>query len=265
MLRRLGLCLMLFGAGFPSPSQPPSQPLGEDFPEDGEFHFLRLEYQDAPEFRRPFGRRRLPDGTPAGWWAQDWPEAEMHFRQGIARLTRIAVGGNRHTHLRDDRIFEYPWIYATQVGWWDLSDAETRRLGQYLERGGFLMVDDFFGRDWQGFRAAMERTLPGAFIEDLPDEDPVMSIVFPIRERVFIPGLRHLRNRAPDGTVLEPTGQGPQWRGMRDKKGRLVVAIHFNQDVGDAWEHADWVEYPENMTSLAYRFGINHIVYAMTH
>ncbi len=226
----------------------------------GEFHFLRMEYTDHPRFRRPFGM-----GRGRGWWMQDWPEAEMHFNQGIRRLTRVDAGEVRHTGLKTDEIYEYPWIYATQVGWWDLSDEETRRLGDYLLRGGFLMVDDFFGADWRGFQEAMERALPGVAIEDLEEEDPVMNIVFDIKERVFIPGLRHLRNRGADGIVIEPTGQPPQWRGMRDAKGNLIVAIHFNQDVGDAWEHADMPEYPENMTSLAYRFGINHIVYAMTH
>jgi hypothetical protein len=231
----------------------------------GEFHFLRLEYTDHPRFRRPFGRGVLPDGTRAGWWMQDWPEAEMHFREGVARLTRVQTGDNRYANLRSDAIFDYPWIYATQAGWWDLSEEETSRLGEYLRRGGFLVVDDFFGPDWAGFAEAMSRALPGTPYEDLADDDPVMNIVFDIRERVFVPGLRHLRNRNAQGEILPPPGQQPRWRGMRDRKGNLVVAIHYNQDIGDAWEHADWAEYPENMTSLAYRFGINHIVYAMTH
>jgi hypothetical protein len=248
-MARLLALLLAFGAW----AEPPAAP-------GGEFHFLRLEYTDSPRFRRPFGM-----GRGRGWWMQDWPEAEMHFNQGIRRLTRIEAGETRHAGLKSDGIYNYPWIYATQVGWWDLSDEETRRLGDYLLRGGFLMVDDFFGGDWIGFQEAMARALPGIPIEDLPDGDPVLSIVFSIRERVFIPGLRHLRNRGPDGIVIEPTGQPPAWRGMRDAKGNLIVAIHFNQDVGDAWEHADMPEYPENMTSLAYRFGINHIVYAMTH
>jgi hypothetical protein len=222
-----------------------------------EFHFLRMEYRDHPRARRSWGR---------GWWMQDWPEAEMHFNQGIRRMTRIDVGEIRHAGLHGNGIFEYPWIYATQVGWWDLSDDETRQLGDYLRRGGFLVVDDFFGpADWSHFAGTMARVLPDRPIEDMRDNDPVMNMVFEIKERVFIPGLRHLRDRGPNGVVIEPTGQPPAWRAIYDERGNILVAINFNVDVGDAWEHADMPEYPEYMTSLAYRFGINYIVYAMTH
>ena len=75
----------------------------------------------------------------------DWPDAEQHFTQGVLRLTRIAAGEPRHFRLTDDRIFDYPWIYATQTGWWDLSDRRTARLREYLLRGGFLVVDDLWG------------------------------------------------------------------------------------------------------------------------
>jgi hypothetical protein len=89
---------------------------------------------------------------------QDWPQSETHFAQGVRRLTRIQIGENLHVPLTDDRIFEYPWAYATQVGYWNLSDAEVSRLREYLLRGGFLVVDDFWGMDeWVVFRDSMER------------------------------------------------------------------------------------------------------------
>ena len=227
------------------------------FAEKAEFYFLRLEYEDAPFVRRPWGR---------GWWMQDMPEAEIHFSHGIQRLTRIDIGEIRHAPLTDDRIYNYPWIYATQVAWWNLSESEVIRLRNYLFRGGFLVVDDFHGdRDWQWFSASIARVLPGLPIIDIPDDDPVMNLVFPIRERTFIPGLRHLR-RGPSGvTTVEPTAIPPSWRAVYDESGRMLIAINFNMDIGDAWEHADMPEYPEQMTSLSYRFGINYILYAMTH
>ncbi len=227
------------------------------FPEKAEFYFLRLEYKDASFVRRPWGR---------GWWMQDMPEAEVHFSQGIERLTRIHVGDCRHTPLTDNRIYEYPWIYATQVAWWDLSEPEVLKLRDYLDRGGFLVVDDFHGdRDWQLFAASMARVLPGKAILDIEDSNPVMNLVFDIKERTFIPGLRHLR-RGPGGTTtVQPTAIPPTWRAIYDDQGRMQVAINFNMDIGDAWEHADLPEYPEQMTSLSYRFGINYILYSMTH
>jgi hypothetical protein len=222
-----------------------------------EFHFIRVEYVDHFQARRGFGR---------GWWMQDWPAAEVHFNQGLRRLTRIDVGKERHIPLTDDRVFDYPWIYATQTGFWDLADAEVERLRKYLLRGGFLMTDDFHGpQDWEVFRQTMARVFPGRPIVDIDESDPLMHVLYDIRERVMIPGLRHLR-RGPGGTVvIQPEYTPPYWRAIHDEEGRLVVAVNFNQDVGDAWEHADMPEYPAEMTGLAYRFGINYIIYAMTH
>ena len=224
---------------------------------DAEFHFVRLEYVDLVGLRRPWGR---------GWWMQDWPEADVHFTQGIRRLTRIAVGEGRHLRLTDDRLFDYPWLYATQVGYWDLSNAETARLREYLLRGGFLVVDDFFGPDdWEVFRLTMERVFPGRPIVEIEDDHAMMRVLYDIKERVQIPGLRHLRVGPRGTSLVNLQGTPPHWRAIYDYEGRLVVAINFNMDIGDAWEHADLPEYPEPMTGLAYRFGINYIIYSMTH
>jgi hypothetical protein len=230
-----------------------TQPAAPDAP--AEFRFVRMEYKDASFARRGFGR---------GWWRQDGPEAEMHFNQGIRRLTRIHTGEGHHLPLTDDRIFDYPWLYATQAGYWSLSDAETARLGDYLRRGGFLVVDDFFGPvEYEVFREAMARAMPGQPIVDLDDGDPIWRVLYDIRERFFIAGLRHLGLGRGFG-MQRPAGP-PAWQAIRDDKGRAVVAINFNMDIGDAWEHADLAEYPEAMTGLAYRTGINYILYAMTH
>lgn len=238
------------------------------FPAKAEFHFLRLEYTDLPQVHRRFSfASRSASGE--GWWMMDWPDADEHFSMGVGRLTRVDTGEPRHVGLQDERIFDYPWIYATQAGWWDLSDRECVRLREYLLRGGFLVVDDFWGPEqWEIFRSTMVRVLPHQPIEDLADSDAVMHVLYSIEEKdhTFIPGTRHLR-RGQDGsiTVQQPEGTAPAWRAIYDDKGRMVVAVNFNTDVGDAWEWADAPEYPEAMTTLAYRFGINYLVYAMTH
>src|SRR6202163_2324666 len=127
---------------------------------NAEFHFLRLEYTDLPQYHRRWGYVSR-DGTGSGWWLVDWPAADNHFSFGIQRLTRIDTGDPRHLRLTDERLFDYPWIYATQTGWWDLTKAETDRLREYLLRGGFLMVDDFWGPEaWEIFRATMQRVFP---------------------------------------------------------------------------------------------------------
>jgi hypothetical protein len=199
----------------------------------------------------------------------DWPDAEQHFTTGVQRLTRIAVAEPRHFRITDPQIFEHPWIYATQVGWWDLSDAEVRCLGEYLLRGGFVLVDDFWGPEqWDTFRRTMQRTLPAYSIVDVPDTDSMMHVLYDIyeKDRTFIPGSRHLRRGARGELIIDqPSGTEPAWRAIYDHRGRMLVAVSYNMDVADAWEFADWPEYPEQKTTLAYRYGINTIVYAMTH
>lgn len=238
------------------------------FPTAADFHFIRLEYTDLPEYHRRWGFASR--GAQAeGWWVVDWPDADDHFTLGVQRLTRIDTGDPRHVRLDDPKLFDYPWIYATQAGWWDLSDTEIAHLREYLLRGGFLVTDDFWGAEqWEIFRGTMNRVFPNRPITDISDADSVMHVLYDIREkdRTFIPGTRHLR-RGPDGriTVQQPAGTAPAWRALYDDKGRMVVAANFNTDVGDAWEYADAPEYPEAMTTLAYRYGVNYLIYAMTH
>jgi hypothetical protein len=238
-----------------------------NFPSRAEFHFIRVEYNDLPEFRRGFGfSSRNARGQ--GWWMVDWPDADDHFSMGVGRLTRVETGDPRHLGLTDDRLFDYPWIYATQTAWWDLSDAEIARLREYLLRGGFLVTDDFWGEDWGLFAGTMARLFPNTPITDIPESDAVMHVVYDIREkdRTWIPGTRHLW-RGPGGQIIvrQPPGTTPAWRAMYDDRDRVMVAVNYNTDVGDAWEYADAPFYPENMTTLAYHYGVNYLVYSMTH
>jgi hypothetical protein len=240
------------------------------FPKDGEFHFVRLEYTDLPQFHRRFGfASRGAEGE--GWWIVDWPDADDHFSLGVQRLTRLDVGEPRHFRLTDDRLWDHPWIYATQTGWWGLDGREIARLREYLLRGGFLVTDDFWGPDptqWDVFRETMDRVLPGRPINDIALTDPVMHVLYDIgpNDLTWIPGTRHIRRAMGGGvTVQQPPGTSPAWRAIDDDAGRMVVAVNYNTDIGDAWEWADSPMYPEKMTALAYRYGINYLVYAMTH
>lgn len=218
-----------------------------------EFHFTRMFYRGGG-----YGR---------GWggsWTTDYPEAEYHFTMGVSRLTRVDIGEQaRMLDITDgDTIFDYPWLYAVEVGRWYLDQREAERLREYLLRGGFLMVDDFHGsRQWAGFVESMERVFPDRPIVEIPDDDEVMHVLYDLDQRIQIPGIAPLRY----GRTYEQDGITPHWRGIYDDDGRLMVAINFNMDLGDAWEHADTPFYPEPMTALAYRFAVNYVVYAMTH
>ena len=105
-------------------------------------------------------------------------------------------------------------------------------------------------------RDAITDVLPGASIVDIPDTDPLLNILFSLDKRTQIPGERHLYS-GMEGP--------PHWRGVYDDRGRLIVALNHNSDMGDAWEHADDPRDPVPMTGTAYRFGVNYVIYAMTH
>ena len=231
-------------------AQPFDNPL-EDSP-TAEFHFARLTYSADPYSR--FGRR-------PGWRA-DYPDAEYHLTKGIARMTNIEAEpvdysgrGGRLIDLTNDQVFDYPWLYVVEPGQWFLSTEEVEKLREYFDRGGFLMADDFWGEnEWLVFERSMKQVFPDRPIVELKESDPVMHVLFDLDKSTQIPGIRGI-----------PPGSVPHWRGIFDDAGRLIVAINFNMDMGDAWEHADNPAYPTEMTAMAYRFAINYIIYSMTH
>ncbi len=216
-----------------------------------EFTFARLVYEGINSW--------------SDWprWQADWPEAEWHFSRALDRLTRI------DTHqegvlirLDDDSVFDYPWLYAVEVGSLQLSSRELQTLREYLLRGGFLMVDDFHGiEQWRQFEHVMQRVFPDRAIEEPVNGVGIYSVLFDIGETQQIPGIRPwLSNR-----TWEYGGTVPRWRVIRDDDGRVMVVINFNMDLGDAWEHADDARYPQSYSSLAYRIGTNYVLYSMTH
>jgi Domain of unknown function (DUF4159) len=236
-----------------SGSAPDSQGLSAPPPE---FQFIRLAYTDNAQFGR-FG------GFGRGAWTTDAPEAEDHFMQGVHRLTRINAGdGSIGIRPADDEIYNYPFLYAVEVGRWYLSEEDAAKLREYLLRGGFLMVDDFHGSaQWEGFMESMRRVFPDREVVEIPEDHEVFHVLYDLDHKVQIPGSAALNM----GRTYEQDGVEPHWRGIFDDDGRLMVAINFNMDLGDAWELADDPGYPQEDTALAYRFGINYIVYTMSH
>ncbi len=265
----LGLAVVAFSQGFGRFRGFSSDAPESEFPANAEFHFLRVEYQDNRGGGFGGGFRQVSRrGRASGWWAQDWPDADEHFTKGVQRLTRIDAGNPQHVSLKDEKLFDYPWIYATQTGYWDLSDQETSQLREYLLRGGFIMTDDFWDQngpqEWEVFTEAMNRVLPGQPINDIGLDDSVMHVLYDIQQKdlMFIPGSRHLGG---DGRVYQPPGTKSAWKAMYDPENRMVVSVNFDTDIGDAWEFADVPYYPEAMTTLAYHYGINYLMYAITH
>jgi hypothetical protein len=201
------------------------------------------------------------------WWAIDYPEAEYHLTRGISRLKRLDTASDSiHLRATDPRLFNHPWLFAQQVGRWHLSQEEADALREYLLRGGFMVADDFHGPEqYAVFLESMRRVFPDRQIVDLPADDPVLHVTYDISERTQIPGKRHLYRLPGGGIGVDPEGSPPTWKGIFDDNGHLMVVMNFNMDMGDSWEHADDPDYPQEMTALGYRFGINYILYAMTH
>jgi Domain of unknown function (DUF4159) len=224
-----------------------------------ELHFSRLRYETVNLCPNLVGSFREA-------WTTDWDEAEYNLTEIIRRLTRVDVAtddsGFRNFSLLDDALFDYPWLYAVEVGHWRLSDPEALRLREYLLRGGFLMVDDFHGDcEWEVFRESMQRVFPDRPIVDIPEDHEIFGIVFDVDRFTQVWGIILLGR----GITYENGGVNPTWRGIYDDEGRLMVAINHNMDLGDGWEHANDSRYPTDLTALAYRFAVNYVIYAMTH
>jgi hypothetical protein len=161
-----------------------------------------------------------------------------------------------------DDIYNWPWLCAGEMGDWKLTDQQAATLREFLLRGGFIYLDDFWGTpEWARFEESMSRVFPDRPIVEIESKDPIFHTVYDLDDRYLIPGQWGLRN----GTLYRNDGSVPHWRGIYDDHGRLMVAMTFNSDVGDSWEFADDPYYPEKYSALGIRLGVNYVVYALTH
>jgi hypothetical protein len=212
------------------------------------------------------GRLRYRSPLDRGWsysrWGIDANKGDRLFIGILRRLTRIDVEPiETIIDIESDEIFEFPWLLAISAGDWRLSPSHAARLRKYFDRGGFLMVDDFHNdREWAIFMNGMRQIDPAAEAVELTDSDAAFHVLFDMKDRVRVPGANVVH-----GSGIERGGTIPHWRAIRDSRGRMMVAICFNMDVGDGWEFADDPDYPERLSSEAIRLGTNYVIYAMTH
>ncbi len=240
--------------------------LPPDWQNKAEFVFGRLMYPQHPRAR--FGRyygwgnfNWLQGGTS---WTQDYPRADRHFVVALRRLTRVqARSVEQPVNLDDgDDVYNWPWLAAGEMGDWKLTDAQAKKLRDYLLRGGFLMLDDFWGtEEWDRFFESMHAVFPDRPIVEIDNRDAIFHAVYDLDDRYQVAGQWALRA----GRTYRNDGEVAHWRGIYDDKGHVVVSMDFNSDVGDSWEWADDPEYPEKYSALGIRIGVNYVVYAMTH
>ncbi len=237
--------------------------LPADYMNKTEWTRARLRYPDTYGYPDRMPRYRTGRLFP-GRWTQDYPRSDRHLLAGVRRLTRIDTRSVEQVVDLDgsDDIYNWPVAYAVEVGHWLLPDEQAKQLREYLLRGGFLMVDDFHGtEEWEVFMDSMKRVFPDREVVDLDKKDPIFHTLYDLDDKFQVPGAQFLET----GITYEFGGKEPNWRGIYDDRGRIMVAICHNMDLGDAWEHSDNPQYPEKYAALAYRIAMNYFVYDLTH
>ena len=222
----------------------------------GEYTFVRTIY-DSPRARRGY--------YGGGTWTTDYPEADNNFIVGLREWagTNLKIAPRpEQLEIMDDRIFDYPILYAVEPGFMELSTEQAARLREYLMRGGFFFVDDFWGEyEWQNVQEQFHKIVPEYEIKDLPLSHPIFHSYLDVEEVVQVPNIYN----AQRGVTSEKGGIVPHYMGIENKNGRLIAFISRNCDMGDAWEWINDPTYPVKYGLPAYKVGINVVIYAMSH
>jgi hypothetical protein len=234
-----------------------NEPAGKSY---GEYTFVRTIY-DSPQ--RGYGRRGY--GYGGGTWTTDYPEADNNFIVGLREWagTNLKIAPRPEAlEILDDRIFDYPILYVVEPGFMDLSTEQAARLREYIMRGGFIFLDDFWGEyEWDNVQEQFQKIVPEFEIKDLPLSHPIFHSYLDVEEVVQVPNVYN----AARGITSEKGGIVPHYMGVENKNGRLVAFIARNCDLGDAWEWINDPVYPVKYGLPAYKVGINVVIYAMSH
>ena len=229
---------------------------------DGGFNFCRV----------MFSYSNMGDG---GGWLVDYPRADVNLSIRLSELTKTRISldtGGEPNHvvirLTDPELFQCPFIMMTEVGTLYLSPEDASALRDYLMKGGFLWADDFWGSyAWDHFAAEFEKVLPPNQypIRDLPLDHPLFRSQFVVKRVPQIPSINHWF-RYGDTSERGADSATPHARGIADARGRLLVLITHNTDLGDSWEReGDDPQYFYQFSVDGYAFGINVLLYAMGH
>ncbi len=240
----------------------PDWSIDQDFKEDI-FTFVRIRYDSLGGGR--YGR---------GLWATDWPDSDLNFSYRLQELTAMKVHPEGVIlELTDPRLFDYPFIYLLEPGRGQmyLEEEEIRALRRYLLNGGFLMVDDFWG-DWEYevFYEQLKRVFPNREPQEIPLEHDIFHWVYDLKERPQIPSINAARwGRYNGGVTWEggPDAREVHYQAVYDDRGRMMMIICHNTDLGDGWEREgedEWY-FREFSEKKAYPLGINIVTYALTH
>ena len=223
-------------------------------PYDGKFTFARLRVSSGGGV---FGGRFRRGGQGPGW-SHDYPRAERNFMKILKEITTLdpfmGPEGGAIVSIGDPELFKFPFAYMSEPGEWNQTDEEALNLRNYLLKGGFIMFDDFRGGDWYNFEGQLQRVLPGARLVELDLAAPVFHSFFEIESLDFI--------QAYDRSYI------PGFFGVHednDPAKRLMIVANYNNDIGEYWEFSDTGYVPIDLSNEAYKFGVNYVIYAITH
>jgi hypothetical protein len=213
-----------------------------------------------------FARLRYSSNGWRNMWTTDYPKADEQLLIGLRNWVQstLDISDDPTTVPPSlDELAKYPFIYAVEPGFMDLTPEHAAQLREYLLRGGFWMLDDFWGEyEWENVQYQLRKVFPEYEIKELPLDHPLFHCYFDINEVVQVPNVDNIIYR---GRTDEKGGIVPHYEGISDEHGRLMILIARNCDNGDAWEWIDEPRYPLKYGLAAYRLGMNAIMYAMTH
>jgi hypothetical protein len=222
------------------------------------FTFVRIMYRSTRE------------ASSRAWWT-DFPDADLNLSWRLHQLTSMKVAPEpKRFEIMDEKLFQYPFAFMSGVPDIVIEDEEAEQLRRYMMGGGFIMVDDFWGEDnWDHFETeVLRRVFPDRTWKELPIEHPIFNCVFPLKEKPQIPNVGFATRYRGTGITWErEDAQTPHYRGIHDDKGRLMMLICHNTDLGDGWEEeaTDPYYFEEFSEKKAYPLGINIVFYVMTH
>jgi len=207
-------------------------------------------------------------------WSTDYPFGEINLLLRISELTKTRVSRDGRgdvnywvVRLTDDQLFECPLLLGSDVGTMALSDAEVQRLREYLLKGGFLWVDDFWGTAaWEQWSNQIRRALPEFPIVDVAPADPIRQTLFTIAEVKQVPSIFSWGGPGSDTRERGPDSPHADFRAIADAHGRVMVAMTHNTDIGDSMEReGEDPGYFAEFSPSGYALATDIVLYALTH
>lgn len=207
-------------------------------------------------------------------WATDYPYAGINLMTRVSELTKTPISRNGRgdpnywvVTATDANLFRCPYLMAADVGTLEFSEPEVERMREYLLKGGFFWVDDFWGTAaWEYWSKQIRRVLPEFPIFDIPPEHPIRHTLYNLDT---IPQVTAIQAWRGSGFSTSERGEDSKYvdfRGIADDKGRLMVVMTHNTDIADSWEReGEDREYFLQFSPRGYAVGINVVLYSMTH